>query len=344
MRVLCLPAVTIRRLNPRSPRLNDGFVSGRSFALAATATAIIAALALVFLLFRALSGRRLRLPRNGRTRPVRLGIVDAFDLGRRRQLVIVRRDNVEHLLMIGGPNDLLIESQFLRSDGREPRLFRDAKQRDKELRERDLRESPQIEAAGSWPSALDPGLPVSPQIKDVPLPGLSDFYPVSTELPEESIAAHAPPFLSPASRPQVLRGNSKRGLSGTAGGQAAPSQDDYGASTANPQKARETARNSGTRLSRPVTTSWLRSSARRQKADAPGHAAPAHLSRAGDGEAPDPRPDLDAREPAGPQVAPTAAVAGRPVAVPTLSTNDGPQGSADSLEQEMARILGRGPG
>jgi hypothetical protein len=50
-------------------------------------------------------------PSSGR----RLGIVDAFDLDRHRQLVIIRRDNVEHLLMIGGPNDLVIESAIERA-------------------------------------------------------------------------------------------------------------------------------------------------------------------------------------------------------------------------------------
>ena len=45
----------------------------------------------------------------------RLGIVDAFDLDRHRQLVIIRRDNVEHLIMIGGPNDLVVESDIVRA-------------------------------------------------------------------------------------------------------------------------------------------------------------------------------------------------------------------------------------
>ena len=41
-------------------------------------------------------------------------MVDVFSLDAQRQLVIVRRDNVEHLLMIGGPNDLVVEPQILR--------------------------------------------------------------------------------------------------------------------------------------------------------------------------------------------------------------------------------------
>jgi flagellar protein FliO/FliZ len=49
------------------------------------------------------------------SRPPRLALVDAFDLDRHRQLVIIRRDNVEHLIMIGGPNDLVIEQAIVRA-------------------------------------------------------------------------------------------------------------------------------------------------------------------------------------------------------------------------------------
>ena len=50
-------------------------------------------------------------------RPQRLAITDAFNLDRDgRKLVIVRRDNVEHLLLIGGPNDVLVESSIVRGE------------------------------------------------------------------------------------------------------------------------------------------------------------------------------------------------------------------------------------
>jgi flagellar protein FliO/FliZ len=50
-------------------------------------------------------------------RPQRLAITDAFTLDREgRKLVVVRRDNVEHLLLIGGPNDLLIEPNIVRNE------------------------------------------------------------------------------------------------------------------------------------------------------------------------------------------------------------------------------------
>src|SRR4051794_5306928 len=60
-------------------------------------------------------GRGIRAAAPRGARQPRLGIVDAFDLDRHRQLVLVRRDNVEHLIMIGGPNDLLIEEAIVRA-------------------------------------------------------------------------------------------------------------------------------------------------------------------------------------------------------------------------------------
>jgi hypothetical protein len=80
-------------------------------------------LGVVFGLYRLIFAHRLRPPGASRSRAPRLGLVDVFSLDSQRQLVIVRRDNVEHLLMIGGPNDLVIEPQIMRgaanSAGRE---------------------------------------------------------------------------------------------------------------------------------------------------------------------------------------------------------------------------------
>lgn len=71
------------------------------------------------LLLRRIAGGRLKLTGQGsRARQPRLGIVDIFEMDRQRQLVLLRRDNVEHLVMIGGPNDLVIEASIVRSSGR----------------------------------------------------------------------------------------------------------------------------------------------------------------------------------------------------------------------------------
>jgi hypothetical protein len=76
-------------------------------------------LALFALVLRRLTGGRLSLPSQdrGRSRQPRLGIVDVYDLDRQRQLILLRRDNVEHLLLIGGPNDVVVETNLVRATG-----------------------------------------------------------------------------------------------------------------------------------------------------------------------------------------------------------------------------------
>ncbi len=50
-----------------------------------------------------------------RNRLPRLAIVDTLQVDNRRRLVLVRRDNVEHLVLIGGPTDLVVEPSILRT-------------------------------------------------------------------------------------------------------------------------------------------------------------------------------------------------------------------------------------
>lgn len=73
------------------------------FALGAVIVAILLVLWLLKLLFKA-SGNV------GRGRNRRLSVVDSLALDPKRQLLIVRRDNVEHLILTGGTQDLVIES------------------------------------------------------------------------------------------------------------------------------------------------------------------------------------------------------------------------------------------
>ena len=55
-----------------------------------------------------------------RGRMPRLAVIDAAAVDGRRRLVLVRRDNVEHLLMIGGPSDIVVEPNIVRATaGRE---------------------------------------------------------------------------------------------------------------------------------------------------------------------------------------------------------------------------------
>ena len=57
-----------------------------------------------------------------RGRMPRLAVIDAAAVDGRRRLVLVRRDNVEHLLMIGGPTDMVVEPNIIRAAARGDQL------------------------------------------------------------------------------------------------------------------------------------------------------------------------------------------------------------------------------
>lgn len=56
-----------------------------------------------------------RLGTSTRGRQPRLAVIDAATVDGRRRLVLIRRDNIEHLLMIGGPTDLVVEPNIVRA-------------------------------------------------------------------------------------------------------------------------------------------------------------------------------------------------------------------------------------
>jgi flagellar protein FliO/FliZ len=58
-----------------------------------------------------------RLGGAARGRQPRLAVIDAASVDGRRRLVLIRRDNTEHLLMIGGPTDVVIEPNIVRATG-----------------------------------------------------------------------------------------------------------------------------------------------------------------------------------------------------------------------------------
>lgn len=83
-------------------------------AISTVAGAIIVVLAIVLFVLRArgaLTARRMG----------RLSVIDYCEVDKSRRLVIVRRDNTEHLLLIGGAQDLLIEKAYNKSEA-EPTL------------------------------------------------------------------------------------------------------------------------------------------------------------------------------------------------------------------------------
>lgn len=76
--------------------------------------AVLVLIGLVAWLIRRFASNRLGANTN-RGRMPRLAVIDAAAVDGRRRLVLVRRDNVEHLLMIGGPTDIVVEPNIVRA-------------------------------------------------------------------------------------------------------------------------------------------------------------------------------------------------------------------------------------
>jgi flagellar biogenesis protein FliO len=76
--------------------------------------AVLALIGVAAWLVRRFAGNRLGTSPN-RGRMPRLAVIDAAAVDGRRRLVLVRRDNIEHLLMIGGPTDIVVEANIVRA-------------------------------------------------------------------------------------------------------------------------------------------------------------------------------------------------------------------------------------
>lgn len=333
------------------------------------------AVVLILLIFRLAFGRKLRMP-GGRTRQQRLGLVEAFDLDRQRQLLIVRRDNTEHLIMIGGPNDLLIEAEIIRGDGR---------LRDKETREpagipgQNLTgipwPSPGVAPTPIQPFTEPPLVPepvrMEPVAAEKPLPRTEPVYrptpaperfapvegpaqapqepfPVSRREAERSLAAQSAPPVPPRPTPaQPLPRTPaypmppKRPLPplGTLGNRPTPTREQTapGSPAAGPAAAFPRA---------PITTPFLRPLPQRQGSTEATREEPTAPSFAPETAVPQPQAEqVQPPPPPTPEPTPIPVMAEEPVATPPSEPNLASEAkiaeSVDSLEEEMAKLLGR---
>jgi flagellar protein FliO/FliZ len=127
-----------------------------------------------------------------RGRQPRLAVIEYATVDARRRLLLVRRDNIEHLVMIGGPSDVVVESNIVRAmpASREPALPRMSPPTDPLPRPIPL---PEATSNGSWP--LQPEPPAAPP----PMPPRR--APRVEPIPEEQTMA-PPPHPEPPPRPQ----------------------------------------------------------------------------------------------------------------------------------------------
>jgi flagellar biogenesis protein FliO len=76
---------------------------------------VLALIALTVWLVRRFGDTRVVRNAAGRGRQQRLAVLDAAVVDARRKLVLIRRDNVEHLLLLGGPTDVVVEPNIVRA-------------------------------------------------------------------------------------------------------------------------------------------------------------------------------------------------------------------------------------
>ncbi len=114
---LTIRAIPLRR---RTPEIRGGvmdtlFGEGQSgLKVVLFVIVVLGLLALAFWLLRRFGGGRL-VNSATRGRQPRLGVIDQATVDSRRRLVLIRRDNVEHLLIIGGPTDVVVEQNIVRA-------------------------------------------------------------------------------------------------------------------------------------------------------------------------------------------------------------------------------------
>lgn len=139
---------------------------------------VLALIGLAAWLVRRFAGNRLGTNAN-RGRMPRLAVIDAAAVDGRRRLVLVRRDNVEHLLMIGGPTDIVVEPNIVRAmPGRD--------------------QAPRTSVGGELPPRISPvdtaGWAGSDEIADQPEP----------HVPEPPPRPTRPSFIDEPRRPPAL--------------------------------------------------------------------------------------------------------------------------------------------
>ncbi len=126
-----------------------------------------------------------------RGRQPRLAVIDAATVDARRRLVLIRRDNVEHLMMIGGPTDVVVEQNIVRAAPAAPR----APEPNGRPAEPAMRTAPATDT-----------FPLQPVSETAPLPAPRPYRQPATEEPW-----HAP---EPGARPRPA--TSESSLSGLA--------------------------------------------------------------------------------------------------------------------------------
>lgn len=131
----------------------------------------------------------------GRNRKTRLAVMDATAVDSQRRLVLVRRDDIEHLLLIGGPTDVVVERDIRISQPRRPALI--ATEGGHEVPQ-PLRPQPQTPPTAPAPAAPAPRPAAQPQARpSQPQQAIAAQNPAAVRMPAATAPTIAPPNAAP---------------------------------------------------------------------------------------------------------------------------------------------------
>ncbi len=258
-----------------------------------------------------------------RGRQPRLAVIDHASVDARRRLILIRRDNVEHLLLIGGPTDVVVEPNIVRAMPASREAPATRAPAVAELLPRAI-PLPDSGSSDSWPLQPEPvataAAPASTRAQRDALTALADNLAVHPVTPSRTRpAAVVRPTVEPRAEPRSEPRPEPRVPTPPANPESPSAVD---------QNLAEMAHRLEAALRKPKT------------ADAREAAAPSAAARA----TPSPEPSPQAEAPASPPAAPRPARAAE--AQPARPDVPAKEGKAlyDSLEQEMASLLGRPAG
>ncbi|MFE0014519.1 hypothetical protein ACFWXH_06730 [Mesorhizobium sp. NPDC059054] len=139
----------------------------------------------------------------GKNRKTRLAVMDATAVDSHRRLVLVRRDDIEHLILIGGPTDVVVERDIRMVPSRRPVLTGDAPPQQAAARASGEQRQPQPAPA----PARRPEPPRQQVVSSTPTPHREPTLPLSSPPKVQQPAAQAaarqepvraePPFRTP---------------------------------------------------------------------------------------------------------------------------------------------------
>lgn len=128
----------------------------------------------------------------GRNRKTRLAVMDATPVDSHRRLVLIRRDDTEHLLLIGGPTDVVVERDIRLVAPRRPIAGGEANQQQSTGQRTPLQDVPAPRRAAPVQQTIVP----PPQAKTHERPAIAS---AASRL--QPIPVRMPPLSAPAPRP-----------------------------------------------------------------------------------------------------------------------------------------------